>query len=273
MQRSNTVLAADGTPLFVRSWGQGRPIVFLAGWTLSSAMWCYQMAPLARAGFQCVAFDRRGHGQSGDPGCGYDFDTLADDLARVIDTRELRDVVLVGHSVAAGEMVRYVSRHGAGSLAGLVFVSPAATPYVQRSDDNPGGVNPAYFTQLRATFSSSFPDWARANAEPYFTPGTSRDIQDWTLNMMLQTSLQAAYELNHIGVSTDFRAELAQLVLPSLVIHGDRDASAPLECTGRPTAAAIRGARLHVYEGGPHGLYFTHQQRLTHDIAEFARER
>lgn len=152
-----------------------------------------------------------------------------------------------------------------------MFLAPTATPYLSKSPDNPHGVDPALFDANRAQLARSFPDWAEANAEPFFTPGTSRAIKDWTLGMMLQTSLQAAIELNRIQVSTDFRAELGRITQPALVIHGDRDASAPLELTGQPTAALIAGAQLVVYEGAPHGLYFTHQERLNRDIAAFAR--
>ncbi|MET0389510.1 MAG: alpha/beta hydrolase, partial [Polyangiales bacterium] len=180
---------------------------------------------------------------------------------------------VVGHSFAAGELVRHASRYGSGRIARRLFLAPAATPYLSRSDDNPLGLDPALFDANRAVIARSFPDWAEANAAPYFLPDTSRAIKDWTLGMMLQTSLQAALELNRIQVSTDFRAELARIDRPALVIHGDCDASAPLELTGRPTAALIPGAQLVVYEGAPHGLYFTHQERLNRDLAAFASGR
>src|SRR5262245_10871098 len=104
------VHTTDGVDLFVRDWGSGRPILFLCGWALTSEMWGYQMAPLVREGFRCIAYDRRAHGRSGDPGAGFDFDTLADDLAAVIDTLDLRDVTVVAHSFSSGEIVRYLGR-------------------------------------------------------------------------------------------------------------------------------------------------------------------
>lgn len=260
----------DDVKLFYRSWGEGKPLVFLAGWTLNSDMWAYQMAPLVKQGFLCIAYDRRAHGRSSDPGRGYDFDTLANDLATVLEALELTDVTLIAHSFASGEMVRYVTRFGPSRLARLVFVAPAATPFLLKTADNPNGVDGEFFEQLRTAFLKSFPDWAESNAEPYFIPGTSRAIKDWTIRMMTQTSLQAAIELNRTQTTTDFRKELTQIKLPTLILHGDRDASAPLELTGRPTAALIPGARLKVYEGGPHGLYFTHAERLNQDLLEFA---
>jgi non-heme chloroperoxidase len=228
------------------------------------------MAPLSRQGCRCIAYDRRGHGRSSDPGRGYDFDTLADDLSTVLTALDLQEVTLVAHSFASGEIARYVTGHGAGRIAGLVFVSPAATPFLLKTPDNPDGVGAQVSEHLRETFMQDFPGWAEANAEPYLISGTSRAIIDWTLRMMTQTSLQAAFELSRIQTSTDFRGELAGIRLPTLVIHGDRGASAPLELTGRPTAALIPGARLEIYEGGAHGLYFTHKERLNRDLMDFA---
>jgi len=264
------VITQDGVELFYRDWGEGRPLLFLSGWTLSSDMWAYQMAPLSKQGFRCVAYDRRAHGRSADPGGGYAFDRLADDLLAVIETLDLQGVTLVGHSFASGEMVRFLSRHGAARIARVVFLSPAATPFLLKTADNPGGIDEFHVQHAQRAWLQSFPDWIEANAEPYFTPGTSRAIIEWTARMMMQASLQAALELSNIQLRTDFRAELAQIKLPAMVIHGDRDASAPLELTGRPTAASIEGANLKIYEGGPHGLYFTHKERLNADLAQFA---
>ena len=266
-----SIAASDGTSLFVRSWGKGLPLMFMSGWTLSSNAWAYQMAPLSEQGFRCVAYDRRGHGRSGDPSEGYDFDTLADDVEVVLAGLDLTRVILVAHSFAAGEAVRYITRHGTRRLLGLLLLAPAATPFLQKTDDNPLGIDADAIEAVRAQFSRSFPDWVEANAEPYFTPGTSRQVKDWTVNMMLQTSLQGAIACSRIQMSTDFRAELKRIDLPTLVIHGDKDASAPLEITGRPTAELIPHAELCVYEGAPHGLYFTHRERLNADLARFAR--
>jgi non-heme chloroperoxidase len=268
---SNSVYAFDGTSLFVRSWGSGLPLVFMAGWMLGSGAWAYQMAPLSEQGFRCVAYDRRGHGRSGDSGGGYDFDILAGDLEAVLAALELTGVVLVAHSFAAGEAVRYLTRYGTRRLSGLLLLAPAATPFLQKTEDNPLGIDAEAIGVVRTQFSSSFPDWAEANAEPYFTPGTSRQVKDWTLNMMLQASLQAAIACNRIQMSTDFRPELARIHLPTLIVHGDKDVSAPVELTGRPTAQLIPGAKLRLYEGAPHGLYFTHRDRFNLDLAHFAR--
>lgn len=267
-----TVRTPDGTSLFVRDWGDGRPLVFLAGWTLSSAMWGYQMTPLSQDGFRCVAIDRRAHGRSDDPGRGFDFDTLADDLAAVLESLALRDVTLVAHSFASGEAVRYLTRHRANRVSRLVLLAPAALPYLTQTADNPLGLPMAAIDAHVDALGRDFPGWIEDNAPPYFGPGASRALVDWTARDMTLASLKATVELARLQMTTDFRPELARLDLPTLVLHGTADASAPIDITGRPAAARIAGARLQVVDGAPHGLYVTHRHEVNDAIAAFARE-
>jgi non-heme chloroperoxidase len=261
----------DGVALAYRAWGTGRPVLFLHSWAVSSDIWNYQMLPLSEQGLRCIAYDRRGHGRSSDPGRGFDFDTLADDLAAVIEALDLHEVTLVGHSLAAGEMVRYLTRHGAGRIARVAFICPAATPFPLKTADNPNGVDGAVFAQFRHDILHDFPKWLDDNAAPFFVPETSQPMIAWLKAMMLQTSMKAVIDCNRAGTTTDFRAELPRITVPALVVHGDRDASAPLELTGRPTAQLIPGARLEVYAGAPHGLFITHMERLTADLLHFAK--
>ena len=260
----------DGVSLFYREWGTGQPIVFLTGWALSSEMWAYQMHPLAEQGFRCISYDRRSHGRSSDPGKGYDFDTLAADLASVLNKLDVKNATVVAHSVASGEIVRYLTLFGTERVGRVLFLAPAAIPLLLRTSNNPRGIDGAILDQVRQTFSRDLPGWAEANAEGYFVAGTSRAVIDWTIRMMTQTSLLAAIALNRSQAVTDFRAELPRLSIPALFIHGDADASIPLEFTSRPAAELVPGARLLIYEGAPHGLYFTHKERLNHDLVQFA---
>lgn len=271
VQLNNHVRATDGTALFYRDWGGGRPLAFLSGWCLNSQMWGYQMEPLARDGFRCIAYDRRGHGRSGDPGCGYDFDTLADDLAAVLATFALDDVIIVAHSFASGEVVRYLTRHGRDRIAGVIMLGAAAIPYLMQTPDNPGGIPAEMMQANRAQLVADFSGWAERNAAPYFAGEGSRGIIEATLAMMNAASHQAMLALAEIQGTTDFRRELAVIDVPMLFIHGDRDASIPLEITSKPASELVKGARLSIYEDAPHGLYVTHKDRLNRDIAEFAR--
>jgi pimeloyl-ACP methyl ester carboxylesterase len=255
----------DGVRLFHRDWGDGAPIVFISAWTHPSDVWGYQIAALTQQAFRCIAYDRRGHGRSDDPGRGYDYDTLADDLADLMERLDLRSVTLVGHSMAAGEMVRLMSRRTSARVARLILVAPASTPCLAAS------VDPAVFEAARNTFMRDFPKWLRDNARPFVTPETSQATIDWMMGLTLQTALPTAIACHRMMTSADFRAELPRIRKPTLIIHGGRDVSAPIDITGRPTAALIPGAELRIYEDAPHGLLITHAERLIADIAAFAR--
>lgn len=266
----NVVEASDGTQLFYRSWGAGRPIVFVSAWALHSEAWQYQMVPMCDAGFRCIAFDRRSHGRSSDPGAGYDLDTLADDLASVLAHVNLTDVILVGHSLGAAESVRYLVRHGAARIARLVLIAPT-TPYLSKSADNADGLDPRLFEGMRAAFREDFPGIIAANIKPFVIATTSQAMTDWILQMMAQCSLKALIDCNRSFTTADFRHDLPKLHLPTLILQGNADASAPLELTGRKTAALLPNATLKIYEGAPHGLIFTHTHQVNEDLLTFAR--
>lgn len=262
------VITADGVGLFVKDWGQGAPVLFIHSWALTSDMWDYQFASLVNQGLRCIAYDRRGHGRSDQPSTGYDFDTLADDLAAVIDALDLRGVTLVGHSMGCSEIVRYLTRHGADRIARVVMLSPT-TPYILKTDDNPHGLDASMFDGIRALWRQDFPKWVDDNTDPFVAPDTSRGIKDWLRGMMLRASLPVLIACNTSLVETDFREELKKLDVPVLLIQGDLDASAPLPLTGQPTAALIPGVDFRVYEGAPHGLFVTHIERVNADLAVF----
>lgn len=265
----NFVEAVDGTPLFVRDWGAGKPVVFVASWSLPSESWTYQMLALREHGLRCVAYDRRGHGRSGDPGGGYDFDTLADDLARVIEALDLWDATLVGFSMAGGEIVRYLTRHGRARVAGAVLIG-TTTPMLGRAADNPGGVDPAGFEAFRSgPLMQDFPNWVDENMAPFVTPAVSPGTRNWVRDMALRTSGLALLECSRAITGADFRAELPAIDVPMLLVHGDSDITCPLDLTGRATAALLPNARLSVYEGAPHGLFLSHRDRLNAELVAF----
>ena len=265
------VEARDGARLFWRSWGEGTPtILFDAAWALPSQAWQYQMARLSEAGCRCIAFDRRGHGRSDDPGAGFDMNTLAGDLAAVIEQLDLRDLVLVGHSLGATECVRYLTNHGAARVRRLALIAPT-TPCLGRSVDNPDGLDPQLFERTRAAFLADFPGIVGANIRPFVDASTSERMIDWIMAMMSSTSLQAALACHRAFTAADFRAELPRITTPTLIIQGDADVSAPIALTGRKTAALLPNCRLEVYAGAPHGLIYTHMDRVSADLLAFAR--
>lgn len=260
----------DHAGLFYRDWGAGQPVLFVHSWAVNSDLWQYQMVYLAAHGFRCVAFDRRGHGRSSDPGRGYDFDTLAGDLASVIEGLDLHDVVLVGHSMGCAEIVRYLTRHGASRVSRILLVG-VTLPLMIKTAENPEGIDNAFFERLRDAWKKDFPQWLGENARPFFAPETSQQMVDWGIRMCQSASLQALLECHRIDVETDFAPELRKINVRTLLVHGDADVSAPVNLTGRKTARLIPGSLLKVYERGPHGLMFTHTDRLNADLLEFVR--
>lgn len=266
-RRRVEVETRDGVRLFHRETGDGAPIVFLGGWALASEIWNYQTVALGEQGFRCISYDRRGHGQSDDPGRGFDYDTLAADLAAVLEALDLEDVTLVGHSMAAGELTRYMTRYGGARVSRLVYLAPAATPCLTQY------IDPAVFeTSRRTQLMRDYPKAIRDNLRPLFAlPETPESTIEWVFAMMMRASLPAAIGCHRTFTGADFRAELPRIDKPTMVIHGAIDRSAPIDITGRPTAALIPGAELNIYEGAPHGLMLTHIDRLNADIAAFAR--
>ncbi|MBL0920259.1 MAG: alpha/beta hydrolase [Hydrogenophaga sp.] len=264
------VQSRDGAILSCASYGEGPTIVLVAGWSLPAAMWSYQITALTEQGFRCVVFDRRGHGRSEDNGSGYDYDTLASDIDRVLTAFDVRDATLVGYSFGSGESVRYLSRHGRDRVSRLLLLAPS-TPFLSLAEDNPGGLDPVFFDRLREPMARDFPAWIDDSEDAFVVPETSRGMRAWIKSLMLQASLPALLTCNRAMTRTDFRPELRALDLPIAIVQGDRDASLPLPLTGQPTAALLPGAMLTVYEGAPHGLFVTHADRLNRDIATFAR--
>lgn len=264
------IQADDRTNLYYRDWGSGKPVLFVHSWGFNADLWQYQMIDLTGHGLRCIAFDRRGHGRSSDPGRGYTCDRLADDLAEVIEQLDLRDLALVGHSMGCAEIVRYLARHGADRISRLAWVAPSL-PFRLKTHDNPDGVDKGVVDDLCARLTSDLPRWLAENARPFFTEETSYPMAEWGVNVILQSSLKALVDCVRVAFETDLRADLPNIALPTLIVHGDKDASAPLDQTGRKTAQMITGSRLIVYEGAPHGLMLTHMRRLNADLLDFLR--
>ncbi len=264
--------AADRTSLFVTEWGSGPPVVFTHAWGLRSDEWNYQVPALAAAGLRCVLYDRRGHGRSDRPATGYDIDTMADDLAAVIEHFDLREATLVCHSLGSKEVIRYLTRHGDSHIARLVMVAPT-TPLMRRTADNLDGIDPVLIEANYQAVAASVPKWCAdfEAAGPYFgsSPGGSRGLVDWTIRMIVDTPLHVLLETFKINANADMTAELQKVQVPALVIHGDQDASAPIDLTGRKTAEFIPGASLTVYPGAGHGLYASDHEALNADLLAF----
>lgn len=264
------VTARDGTKLFVQDWGSGRPVIFLSAWTFQSNIWSSHMAALTAHGFRCVAPDRRGHGRSDAPNSGYELDSMVCDLSRIMDQLNLRDAVLVAHSMGAFEAVRYCAMPDTNRIAGLVLAAPA-TPFSTRTADNPEGWPKEGIEAQTQLIARDFPRWIGENEGPFFTPDTCQETRTWIKNMMMSVSLPVALATRAATSTADVRPDLKKIACPTLIVHGDKDVSAPLEMTGARTARGIPNSRLIVYPNAPHGIILTHQDRFLSDLLGFMK--
>ncbi len=265
----------DGTQLYFEDWGQGRPVVLIHGWPLSGAMWEHQALALGEAGFRVIAYDRRGFGRSSQPWSGYDYDTLASDLAALIEALELREVGLVGFSMGGGEVVRYLARYGAlGRVTGAALVS-AVTPSLLQRSDNPKGVPAETFQAMGEQIRDDRAKFLGGFSKQFYGVGLlSSPVSDERLQTDLQIAMgaspKATLECVTAFSSTDFRPDLPALAkVPTLVIHGTEDQTVPIDPTARALKAAVPSVTLLEYEGAPHGLYETDRRRLCRDLIGF----
>jgi non-heme chloroperoxidase len=262
---------ADYVSLFYTDYPGGDPVVFAHAWALNGDMWNYQLPDLLAAGLRCVTYDRRGHGRSDRPGTGYEIDTLADDLAALIDQLDLTNVTLIGHSMGAGEVVRYLTRHGAGRIARLVL-SGTVTPKLLQSADNPDGIPADLAAQARAPMVRDIGDWMAMNGRDDYYRGShrvSQQLLDWTMNTIAAVPVPILAQTSSAFLNADFRSELTKLTVPTLVIHGTADFAMPVDLTARKTAPLIPDCRLTIIDGAGHGLYLSEATRYNAALLEF----
>lgn len=264
----------DGTDIYVKDWGSGRPVVLVHGWPLNADSWDEQAMALADAGFRAIAYDRRGFGRSGQPFSGYDYDTLTDDLADVLkETGAEQDATLVGFSMGGGEIARYVGRHGTARLAKAVLVS-AVTPYMLKTEQHENGAPRSTFDEMVEGLKDDRPHFLAGFGETFFGVGmltspVSDEMLDWAQVHALKASPKATIDCVRAFSETDFRADLPKLTVPTLVIHGDDDQTVPIDISGREAVKLVPGAQLKEYEGAPHGLFITHKEMLNADLVAF----
>jgi pimeloyl-ACP methyl ester carboxylesterase len=255
--------------------GAGQPVVLIHGYPLSGRAWDKQVPALLEAGYRVITYDRRGFGQSSQPVTGYDYDTFAADLHTLLDHLDLRDAVLVGHSMGTGEVTRYLSRYGSARVAKGVLVSPIP-PYLLQAGDNPDGVPQALFDGFAAAAQADTPAWMKGFLDNFYNFDTLRGTlvsdQAWQASWNLAVTASAIAAVACIGTwTTDFRDDLPEIDVPVLVIHGDADQVLPLDKTGQRLPALIKDAQLVVVEGGPHAIPWTHAAHVNTALLEFIR--
>jgi len=268
------VTTRDGTELRWKELGEGRPVVLIHGWPLSADSWDPIMIRLADAGYRAIAYDRRGFGMSDHAPKGYDYDTFADDLADVMHkTDATEDVALVGFSMGGGEIARYLTNHQGKGVTQAVLVS-SVVPYMLQTQDNPNGVPQATFDQMTAGmkkdmrhfFTGFFKDFY---GDGILTDNVSEEEKHWAWMTAMCASQNAVLKSANAFATTDFRPDLANFRVPTLVIHGTADKTVPIDATGRVVAERVPGASIVEYDGQPHGIFASQTQRLADDIITF----
>lgn len=258
------------------SGGTGRPVILIHGWPLSADSWKAQVPVLRDAGYRVIAYDRRGFGRSDKPADGYDYDTLAADLAGLIEERDLKDVSLVGFSMGGGEVARYIGNHGEDRLHSVVFAS-AVPPYLLKGDDNPEG-------PLTQDAAEAMASGLKADREAFFEQFTKNFFSAKGKLKVTEAQRQEAITLAHqsdqaaaLGCqkafgTTDFREDLKKVTVPTLVLHGDSDATVPFEGSGKRTHQAIAGSEVVVLEDAPHGCNVSHADDFNLALLNFLKK-
>lgn len=269
--------AATGEDIIISytDYGQGRPVILIHGWPLSKEMWEYQLSNLVNAGLRVITYDRRGFGHSARPWNGYDYDTLAEDLKDLIEQLNLKDAVLVGFSMGGGEVVRYLSRYGSERVSKIVLIS-SVTPFLGKTADNPDGVDPAIFEEMLANIRQDRIHFLDDFGKKFFGVSlmkhpVSAPLLDYYRMLASVASPQATEQCAIAFGQTDFRSDMQAITVPALIIHGDADQTVPIEASGARTAAMLPGSQYIVYEGAPHGLFYTHKEKLNQDLLQFSK--
>lgn len=267
--------AAPSTDLHYTDVGAGAPVVLIHGWPLSHTMWESQINALVDAGYRCIAYDRRGFGDSGKPSGGYDYDTFASDLNDLITALDLQEATLAGFSMGGGEVARYIGRYGTGRVSKAMLLG-SVTPFLLKTGDNPDGAPQELFDGMLAGVKKDRVAFLGEFFKNFFNTDTK---YDGVSDDLLPFAKSVAWVASPIGTqqcivafgTTDFRADLAKFDIPTLIVHGDEDRIVPFPISGRKAAEVIKGSRLEVVKGAPHGFAATHAEQLNALMLDFLK--
>jgi len=259
--------------IFFEDSGTGKPIVLIHGWPVSHEMWEYQVNALVNAGYRCIAYDRRGFGQSDKPWSGYDYNTLTDDLHEVITALDLSDVTLVGFSMGGGEVARYLGRYGSSRVSKAVLIS-SVVPLLLKTESHEEGVPKEMFDEIIAKIQDDRPAFLTEFGKQFFNEGilnkpVSQEIQNWMHQLAIVASPKATVDCVRSFSETDFRTDLSTITVPVMIIHGDADKTVPINATSELTSLQLPNAAYYRFEDAPHGLFITNKDELNQLLINF----
>ena len=271
----NTFTTEDGTQIYFKDWGSGQPVVFSHGWPLSADAWEDQMVFLAERGYRCIAHDRRGHGCSSLPWNGNEMNTYADDLAKLVETLDLEPAIHVGHSTGGGEVARYIGRHGTQRVAKAVLIG-AVPPLMLKTPGNPDGTPMSAFDAIRANVLADRSQFFQDLAVPFYGANrtgakVSQGLRDSFWRQGMQAGFKGVIDCIRAFSETDFTKDLEKLDVPTLVMHGDDDQIVPIGASAMRTSKIVKGAKLKIYPGAPHGMCSTHKDQINSDLLAFIK--
>ena len=263
--------------IYYEDYGSGKPVVLIHGWPLSSSSWEKQIPSLIEAGYRVIAYDRRGFGHSTKPAFGYDYDTFAEDLNKIMTKLNLRDATLVGFSMGGGEVARYLSKYGSGRVSKAVFMS-AIPPFLLKTSNNPEGVDGSVFDGMKKAIKADRPAFLSEFFSNFYNvdilKGTKISDEAVRLSWNIGASASPKGTLDCVSAwLVDFREELKRINIPVLIMHGDADRILPLAATGKRTPEFVKGSRLVVIEGAPHGMNWTHAEEINRELLAFLNEK
>lgn len=259
--------------LYYEDHGSGDPVILIHGYPLSSTSWEKQVPALLAAGHRVITYDRRGFGDSSQPSTGYNYDTFAEDLHKLIGHLRLHHFALVGFSMGGGEVARYIGKYGTKEVTKAVFLS-SVPPFLLKTPDNPEGVDQAVFDGIQKAISADryafFTDFFKNffNTDVYMGKRISEQAVQASWNVASSSSPIATYACVPAW-HEDFRKDLAKVDVPTLVVHGDADRIVPISAAGQRTAQLVKGAKLHVVKDGPHAVNWTHADEVTPELVNF----
>jgi len=271
----STITTKDGAELYYKDWGQGQPVVFSHGWPLSADAFEDQMLFLSERGYRCIAHDRRGHGRSSQPWQGNDMNTYADDLAELVQALDLHGAIHVGHSTGGGEVARYIGRHGTKRVAKAVLIG-AIPPLMLKTPANPEGTPIEAFDAIRAGVRADRSQFFRDLAVPFYganRPGSkvSQGLRDSFWMQGMQCGIKAAYDCIKQFSETDHSGDLRKIDVPTLILHGDDDQIVPIKASALLSSKIVKGAKLVLLPGAPHGMCSTEKDRVNAELLAFFR--